>query len=329
MKKVTLKDVAKRAGVSTATVSYVLNGTRGVSVASRAKIEAAIRELSYFPDQAARNLKSGRSNSIGFIIPDIANLYFSSIIEEIESILSLKDINLIVSNSKETQELELKQIRNFASGLVDGLIIASTLNDYNDIAVEIPNNFPIVFVDRGLKGCKTDQVLMSSETAMYQGVSDFTKAGYTKIGYIASIENIYTTEKRIEEFETAADMVGLNKNNYIISHTDASASTVKAIASDMIANGYTAIIAGNNLITWELVSLALQNNFNHGEPFEILGYSYGQWYSWLPFLRTIDIPTRDLGMIAIRRLLERIENHNIAPKEYILTCSYSSPKNAE
>lgn len=323
MKKATLKDVAKLAGVSTATVSYVVTGSRGVSDASRRKVESAMKELAYFPDQSARNLKSGKRNSIGFIIPDIANVYFSSIIEEIEGVLRQRGINLIVSNSKENPELERALIKNFSSGLVDGLIIASTLKDYDEILEQLPSGFPTVLVDRGIHHCRTDQVLTSSETAMYEGISNFISEGHRKIGFIASIENIYTTDTRIREFKDAVASNGLCETNYQIAHTDAAASTVASIASEMAADGCTAFAAGNNLITWELVSLSLKQILAGEKPYQILGYSYGQWYSWLPFLHTIDVPTRDMGRIAIRRLLDRINNNKLSPKEYILTCSYN------
>lgn len=325
MKKATLKDVAKLAGVSTATVSYVITGSRGVSNASREKVEAAMKELSYFPDPSARNLKSGKRNSIGFIIPDIANVYFSSIIEEIEGILRQKGITLIVSNSKENQELERTLIRNFSSGLVDGLIIASTLTDYNEILKQLPTGFPTVLVDRGVHNCQTDQVLTSSETAMYEGISNFLNDGHQKIGFIASIKNIYTTDIRIREFKDAIASNGLSEHNYRIEHTDVSASTVATLAEQMLSDGYTAFAAGNNLITWELVSFSLKRILAGKSPLQILGYSYSQWYSWFPFLHTIDVPTRDMGRIAIRRLLDRIDNSKLSPKEYILTCSYNKP----
>ncbi|MCC8027854.1 MAG: LacI family transcriptional regulator [Clostridium sp.] len=323
MKKATLKEVAKQAGVSTATVSYVINGSRGVSDESRRKVEAAIHELSYYPNQLARNLKNGKHNTIGFIVPDIANIYFSAIIEEVETVLAINGINLIIANTKETPQNEVNQIRSLSNGLVDGLIIASTISDYSTISDIIPAKFPVVMVDRGICNCPADQVLVSSETAMFQGISELVSNGHTKIGYIAGLRHIYTTEQRIKEFKNALNTVGISPDDDLIQYTTAESSSAQELAYSLLNTGCTAIVAGNNIITMDLVNIALKNLLSNKSEFQILGYSYGEWYSWLPFLKTIEVPTRDVGRLAIRRLLERLESPDISSKEYILTCIYS------
>lgn len=324
MKKATLKEVAKQAGVSTATVSYVINGSRSVSDESRRKVEAAIHELSYYPNQLARNLKNGKRNTIGFVVPDIANIYFSAIIEEVETVLATKGINLIIANTKETPQNEINQIRSLSSGLVDGLIIASTISDYSTITDIIPARFPIIMVDRSIDHCSADQVLISSETAMAQGVSEMISNGHTKIGYIAGLKHIYTTQQRITEFKNALGMAGISSDDTLIQYTTTDSLSTQDIAYHLLKVGCTAIVAGNNIITMDLVNIALRNMLSNKNEFQILGYSYGEWYSWLPFLRTIDVPTRDVGRLAIRRLLERLENTDLTNKEYVLTCSYSN-----
>ena len=324
MKKATLKDVAELAGVSTAAVSYYINGSKKISDKSRKKIQDAIEELSYHPNQLARNFKNGRRNTIGFIVPDIANIYFSSIIEEIENSLASKGINLIIANTKETPEKEKSQIQTLSNGLVDGLIIASTLSDFKDILPLLPEGFPVIMIDRGIEDCRADQVLISSETAMYQGVSELVSKGNTQIGYIAGLKHIYTTRQRIEEFQEAVYRTGLPEENTRIVYSDPDTPSVNALAGKLLQSGCTAIVAGNNIITMDLVNLSLRQSFSEGKDFHILGYSYGDWYTWLPFLNSIDVPTRDLGRLAIRRLLERMADPSVPVKDFVLTCSYRS-----
>lgn len=329
MKKPTLKDVARLAGVSTATVSYVVNSSRSVSPENRAKVEAAIQELGYFPNQQARNFKNGRHNTIGFIVPDIANIYFSAIIEEVETILSTQNMKLIIANTKETPENELEQIRTLSNGLVDGLIIASTLSDYKDIQALVPADFPVIMIDRGISNCATDQVLVSSEIAMYHGISELAADNHTRIGYIAGLKHVYTTEQRIEEYYNAMELCGLTADPSLIRYIDPDVPSSCGLAEDLLAEGCTAVVAGNNIITMDLVSLALRNILTGKKSFPILGYSYGEWYSWLPFLKTMDVPTRDVGRLAIRRLLERTEQPDLPLKEYVLTCVYSNPPRSQ
>lgn len=325
MKNPTLKDVAELAGVSTATVSYIINGSRSVSEKSRQKVEKAIEALSYHPNQLARNFKNGKKNSIGFIVPDIANISFSVIIEEIETILAAKGINLIIANTKETPANEIRQIASLSNGLVDGLIIASTLSDYQQIENLIPEHFPVVLIDRGISNCKADQVLISSETAMCQGISDLAACGHKKIGFIAWLENVYTTNQRIIEYQSALETNGLTFDGSLVKYSAPSISTAR-LADGLISQGCTAIVAGNDIITMDLVDLSLKQEFSQKKGFHILGYSYGDWYTWLPFLRTISMPTRDVGRLAARRLLECTRNPDTPSKEYVLTCSYHNSR---
>ncbi len=321
MRSATLKDVAKLAGVSTATVSYVVNNSRGVSDAVRQKVEDAVRALDYVPNQQARNFKNGKHNSIGFIVPDIANIYFSEIIEEVESVLNAEGINLIIANTKETPENERNQIRNLSNGLVDGLILATTIPDYSQISAIVPENFPIVMVDRGISDCTTDKILISSETAMVQGITALVSEGCTKIGHLAGLKHIYTTESRKEEYFNSLEQNHLAPDPSIIRYTDSSTESIYKQAQSLLDSGCDAIVAGNNIITMHLVNLSLRNSMEEKPVFRILGYDYDGMYAWFPFLKIMSVPTRDLGRLSIRRLLARIEDPALTPKEYILSCT--------
>ncbi|MDQ7993859.1 MAG: LacI family DNA-binding transcriptional regulator, partial [Propionicimonas sp.] len=143
-----IRDVAKLAGVSVATVSHVINGTRFVSDTTRAKVMSAIGELQYSPNILARKFKTGSRDSVGFVVPDIANGYFATLIEQVEDVLQANEFRLIVSNTHEDVARELDSLRMLSSGVVDGLVIASTLDDYGQIEDALPPDFPVVLVDR-------------------------------------------------------------------------------------------------------------------------------------------------------------------------------------
>ena len=320
MRKPTLKDVARLAGVSTATVSYAVNQTRSVSTRSREKIEAAIRQLGYQPNLAARSFKSGKRNTIGFIVPDIANLYFSVIIEEIEAVLASKDMNLIVANTKEDPGRELQQVSSLSNGLVDGLIIAPVQNQYDMLGELLPDRFPVVLIDRGIPACDLDQILIESQAAMQKGVSRLVDEGHRQIGFIADQAHIHTAQQRVKEFEKACICSGISPDPALIRHITAENSSVRHHALDLIGNGCTAIVAGNNMITAELVSVALNQHFEGNTPLQILGYHCGEWYAWLPFLKMISVPAREMGRLAADRLLKRMTEPDLPSKEYFLAC---------
>ena len=132
--KVTISDVAKLAGVSTATVSHTINNTRYVSSETKEKVYQAIAELGYTPDASARSFRTGKKKTVGFIVPDISNKFFATMIESVENDLSSHGYHLIIANTKEDMDREETNIRLLTAGLVDGLLIASTIaNIYNNI----------------------------------------------------------------------------------------------------------------------------------------------------------------------------------------------------
>ena len=131
--KVTISDVARLAGVSTATVSHTINSTRYVSGETKEKVYRAIAELGYTPDASARSFRTGKKKTIGFIVPDISNKFFATMIESVENYLSAHGYHLIIANTKENPEREETNIRLLSAGLVDGLLIASTMEDFSII----------------------------------------------------------------------------------------------------------------------------------------------------------------------------------------------------
>ena len=125
MANASMRDVAAKAGVSVATVSHVINNTRFVADSTREKVQAAIQELNYNPDTMARIFKTGRTNLVGFVVPNISDPFFATLIEEVESVLSRQNYRLIVTNSHEDEQREIENLRFLSNGLVDGIIVAS------------------------------------------------------------------------------------------------------------------------------------------------------------------------------------------------------------
>ena len=160
--KVTISDVAKLAGVSTATVSHTINQTRYVSEETRDRVYAAIQELGYTPDASARSFRTGKKKTIGFVVPDISSKFFGTMIETAEDCLSAHGYHLIVSNSKESMEREENNIRLLTAGLVDGLLVASTMDSFQRFDSLIPSGFPVVLVDRVFDTKKYSAVSVSN-----------------------------------------------------------------------------------------------------------------------------------------------------------------------
>ena len=203
--KVTISDVAKLAGVSTATVSHTINSTRYVSGETKEKVYKAIAELGYTPDASARSFRTGKKKTIGFIVPDISNKFFATMIESVENYLSSHGYHLIIANTKENPEREENNVRLLAAGLVDGLLIASTMEDFSRFDALIPAGFPVVLVDRTFEVKRFPSVCVSNFQPIYRSVCRLSGKGAKRIGIVGGLPRLSSTQERISAYRQAVE----------------------------------------------------------------------------------------------------------------------------
>ncbi len=206
-----MKDVARLADVSTATVSHVINNTRNVNPETRRKVLKAIDDLRYNVNPVARNLRSGSSGMIGYVVSNLANYFFMDIALVIDEILSSHGYHLIYINSRESSEKERDNIESLIMQNVDGLIIAPVGDDCAYMNSIIGNKCPSVLFDRQPRGFERDVVMSSNAEGSYTGTSCLIRSGYRKIGFVGSRFDT-TMQERMEGYRKA-----LLENNLIAS----------------------------------------------------------------------------------------------------------------
>ena len=249
--KVKITDVAKASGVSIATVSHVINHTRYVSPETTRKVEKAIQALGYSPDITARNFKKGRKGLVGMLVPDLSYGRSSLILKQLEEVMAPAKMHLIVSNTKASPQQEAEQLKLLTSGLVDGLIIQSSCADYQQIAPCIPRDFPMVFIDHPLKNCPYPTLVVSSYTALYQGVEDLIRQGHSQIGYIADQAHIAYSIERLDAYRAAVRDYDLPIGDSLIAYAHPQTKTAYFCAQGLIEKKCTAIVVSNNGIALE------------------------------------------------------------------------------
>ena len=218
--KVTISDVAKLAGVSTATVSHTINNTRYVSSETKEKVYRAIAELGYTPDASARSFRTGKKKIIGFIVPDIANKFFATMIESVEKYLSANGYQLIIANTRENMEREETNVRLLTAGMVDGLLVASTMEDFQRFDALIPTGFPVVLVDRIFDTKKFSSVCVSNFQPIYRSVCRLAGKGDRRIGIIGGLPRLSSTKERISAYRQAMADCGLPEDDGLIQYGD-------------------------------------------------------------------------------------------------------------
>ena len=197
---VTIRNVAERAKVSTATVSRVLNNDGRVRKETKQIVLEAMESLGYKLNFVARSLKTSRTRTIGVLAPDLSGDFFMFIAESMNRELTGRGYSLVVGSSQGSEEEEARQIRHLAERLVDGIVLIPV----GGSSVYLPQisafNIPIVFVDRILKGYKADKVLVDNEEGAYKAVSALIKEGHHRIGFLGGNPEVTTAEERYEGY---------------------------------------------------------------------------------------------------------------------------------
>jgi LacI family transcriptional regulator len=318
-----MKDVAAVAGISVATVSHVLNNTKHITDNIRQRVYDAVEALNYKPNINARNFKLGKQQTIGFVVPDIANSFFSTLINEVEGEVAKQNYLLLVVNTQENPEMEKQQLHRLTSGLVDGLIVASTFDDYNMIRHVIPGSFPVVFIDRKLKNCHCDTIVISNYSAVYKGVEKLILQGHRRIGCITGSQHLSTLGERLQAYRNCITEHNIEVDEDLILSVDVTKKIDMEVLTRYFTHKMTAVVFLNNTITVDAFGHLVHKGVVFNRDMDAMGYSDAGWHEYA--VKDIDVitqPIAEMGNIAAARILERIDNPDLEKDEIVLQAAY-------
>lgn len=204
----TIKDVAREAGVSTATVSRVVNQDPRISPATRSRVETVITRLNYKVNGVARSLKSKRTLTVGLVAPEIANVFFMRVAEGVEKRLAEDGYSMIVLNSRESRRGEEHAVDLLLEKQVDGVIVIPSGQEGTHFHRLREVNLPVVFVDRVVAGFTGDAVLVNNEEATLRAVEYLWQRGRRRFGFIGGDHRITTAAERYQGFRRALTECG-------------------------------------------------------------------------------------------------------------------------
>jgi LacI family transcriptional regulator len=327
-KKPTMKDVAEAAGVSVATVSHVLNSTRFVSAEVKTRVESEIRNLHFKANPIARNLRSGKSRLVGFVVSNMENPFYVRVAKGIEKILNKYDYRLLLVDSGEKNENERKSIESLYLRGIDGIIIAPTITDCAYLAELLPDMYPLVFVDRRpINYTKADVVLLENQGATEKAVRYLLKKGCTKIGFVSFHYGGKGTDETIMErvagfrkaFEGAAlvpdeNLIRVVPSVYLDRHELIHAETYE-LTKQLLALNVQAIICGNDLSAIGVFYCLKEAGVRIPEDVRLITFDNALWLSMTsPQITAVVQPSEALGAFAARQLLKRIQGRHEAYK---------------
>ena len=323
--KVTISDVARLAGVSTATVSHTINNTRYVSGETKEKVYQAIAELGYTPDASARSFRTGKKKTIGFIVPDISNKFFATMIESVENCLSAHGYHLIIANTKEDMDREETNIRLLTAGLVDGLLIASTMDDFQRFDQLIPAGFPVVLVDRVFDSQKYSSVSVSNFQPIYRSVCRLAGKGAKRVGIIGGLPRLSTTKERISAYQQAVADCGLPADESLILYGNSMENSVQSCLDQLLERGCDAVVVCQGLMAAETISYLHMKDIQLGKDIDLVSfvdYDYDFYQLYSDRMDSIVQPVQEMGTAAGEQILRRVEEPEAPIFEKVLTSAY-------
>ena len=304
-----ISDVARAAGVSTATVSHTLNGTRTVSEHSRELVMKAIRELGYTPNAFARSFRTGKKNIIGFVVPDISNQFFARLIETVESSISAEGFHLIIANTQENKERELQHLRYLTSGVVDGILLASTMESYSEFSAVLPASFPTVLADRKVDAAPFSSVTVSAYQSVYRSVASLIEQGQRRIGFITGLSRLSTSRERLAAYRQAMSDFAIPIEDGFIQHGDSMERSAWNSTRELLKQRCTAIVASNGLMGTDVYHCLRECGMQIGRDVELVCFSdFDSPLLESSPVRLVAQPVDELGKMAGEEILRRIKD---------------------
>lgn len=318
---VTIYDVAREAGVSMATVSRVVNGNPNVKPSTRKKVFAVIDELNYRPNAVARGLASKKTTTVGVLIPDVTNLYYSALARGIDDIATMYKYNIILANSDENEQKEVKVLNTLLAKQVDGVIYMGT-----KITDELRDEFersrtPVVLAGTVDPQKELASVNIDYGKALKQSVDLLVKNGNKNIAFVyKSDEENVNDALRLAAYREALEENGLTYNeDYVIQEAN-SYKNGQAVYDQLANLDATASVFSDDELAVGFLNVAINNGLKVPEDFEIVTSNNSKLAKLSrPELSTVVQPLYDIGAVAMRLLTKLMNKEDdITDKHVVL-----------
>ena len=309
VKSATISDVARKAGVSIATVSYVMNGTKHIQKETVDKVYQAIRQLNYQPSMAARSLMTKSTQIIGVLVSDISNPFFSPIVRGIEDIASKIGYVVMVGNSDEEYSKMRKYIDVLAGHRVDGLII-SPISGFEELETTLKSlDMPMVLVNRRVQGIQADIVETDNELGAYQAIQHLCSLGHKRIALISGPTEVSTYSDRLNGYKKALAQVGLPEEEELIRIGQYDYASGYRICRELfgLPNKPSAIFVSSGWLAQGVFLAVRESGIKVPEELSLVMYDETEWAPLVdPPLTTVAQDTYKMGQLAAILLLNKL-----------------------
>lgn len=321
-KRITMHDVARAAGVSMMTVSRVVNDKDDVSPTTRERVLDIVEQLNYRPSSLARGLASHRTGTLGFVVPDISNPFFASIVRSAEEAAYAQNYSVFLGNTNEDPQREQAVLHSMEDNQVDGLILCSSrLGD--DELFAILERFPAsVLVFRQRKQAYIGAITLNDVSGATRAIEHLLSSGHRHIGLISGPPISMSSLNRQEGYQIALTDAGIPVNEEWICHCHPNVEAGQETAVDLLKNNpeLSALFCHNDLIALGALQACNELGLRVPDEVAVIGYDDIRLASLVsPALTTLHIPRIEIGTQAMQMLLNQVADEASEPEEVWIT----------
>jgi len=315
---VSIKDVAAKAAVSIATVSHVLNGTRATRPRTRERVLAAVRDLGYSQNQAARNLVRGTSSLLGLIVSDVRNPFFPEITAAFQDQALAHEMDAIMLNTNYDAQRTLLSVRRLIGLQVPGVAIFTSQIEPSVVDILANRHVAAVYLDLGKVSHAVSNIVLDYENGIAQALEHLTALGHSRIGYIGGPPKLMSIQRRKQAFIDTSIRLGLDPSRTI--DADFSVQGGYFACSKLLkSNPPTAIVAGNDLTAIGVLHRAYDGGLHVPRDLSVVGFDDILFAEYTqPALTTVAVPRSEIGKTAFEAIWTMLSDPELKGREHRL-----------
>jgi LacI family transcriptional regulator len=317
----TIFDVARVAGVSYSTVSRVVNDHAFVRDATRSRVQAAMAELGYVAHVTARALASGKTQAIGLLAQEIDNPFFSSVIKGVDQEVSAAGYDLLLCTTHSRREKETAYVARLSHGMVDGLLIVLPTGLPGYVARLSGDRYPFVLIDHDSDAPGCDVVNAANRVGTKEGITYLIGLGHRRIGFIGGRPDVGAAQERYVGYREALLEAGIALDPGLVVPGDFMEARGRAAAHELLARPRppTAIFASSDAAAFGVLQTAAERGLDVPVDLSVLGFDDIVELAYVgAALSTIRQPLRQMGQVAVRRLLDRLADPTQDPARIVM-----------
>jgi DNA-binding LacI/PurR family transcriptional regulator len=311
---ITIREVAKAAGASVSTISAALNNSDYVSAEMRSRIQGAIKQLKYRPNDLARGLRLQKTHSIAIVVPDLSNNFYVDVVRGAKDYSASANYTILIGDSREKWEEERDYLDSFHRRRVDGVVRIPAMDAATKKAKPILGNIPVVYADRypASGDSSVGRVGIDNTLAADNATRYLLSLGHRSIGIISGDASSGTSSDRLKGFMQALRSAKIRPDRSLMhtGHNDMESGHEHAMQLLKRSPRPTAIFCTNNMMALGALAAIQQIGMSCPDEISLLGFDDFYWSTLLrPRLTVVRQPAREVGMLAARMLIDHVEGH--------------------